>query len=153
MLVRESFLAPPCQGIPSLRSNLFFPLTLVIVPAPGIRCILQYMQASPTKTKSTVTRATPPWHLYILRCRNGALYTGIALNVAQRLARHQQGKGAKYLRGRGPLLLVFKKALPTRGLALRVESRIKKLTRSQKEALLRQTNLIRRVIDDARRDQ
>ena len=46
------------------------------------------------------------WKVYILRCGDGSLYTGIAVDVEHRLAVHRSGKGAKYTRGRGPLELV-----------------------------------------------
>ena len=46
----------------------------------------------------------PTWHLYLLRCGDGTLYCGIAVDVAARLKQHAEGKGAKYTRGRGPLL-------------------------------------------------
>jgi predicted GIY-YIG superfamily endonuclease len=47
------------------------------------------------------------WHLYVVRCRGGELYTGIATDVVRRLSEHESGAGAKYLRGKGPLALVF----------------------------------------------
>ena len=79
-----------------------------------------------------------PWHVYIVRCRDGSLYTGIATDVRRRIAEHARryGRGAKYLRGRGPLRLVFARVIGTRGLALRIESRIKKLPKARKEALI-----------------
>ncbi len=78
------------------------------------------------------------WHLYLIRCRDGSLYTGIATDVARRFAEHQ-GKGdtgAKYLRGRGPLTLVFQKKLGSRSLALKVENKVKKLPKAGKEKLI-----------------
>ena len=53
-----------------------------------------------------------PYYLYILRCGDNSLYTGITTDVARRLAAHQSGKGAKYTRGRGPLTLVYQEELP-----------------------------------------
>lgn len=78
------------------------------------------------------------WSVYIVRCRNGALYTGIATDVRRRIAEHAQsnGKGAKCLRGKGPLLLVFVKVIGTRSSALRVESQLKMLPKTQKEKLV-----------------
>lgn len=78
------------------------------------------------------------WYVYLVRCSDDSLYTGIATNVSRRFAEHQ-GKGdagAKYLRGRGPLKLVFQKRLGSRSFALRVESKIKKLSKTRKEKLL-----------------
>ena len=77
-----------------------------------------------------------PWYVYILRCGDGTLYTGITDDIPRRLAAHRAGKGAKYTRGRGPLELVYQEALPDRSSALRREAAIKKLTRAQKERLI-----------------
>lgn len=89
------------------------------------------------------------WYVYVVRCANGALYTGIATNITRRIAEHRQGKGAKYLRGKGPLRLVFKKAVGDKGLALRVESRIKKLPKIRKETLVKRRVLIEQIIVQA----
>ena len=88
------------------------------------------------------------WHLYLVRCHDGSLYTGITNNVACRFAEHQEnnGAGAKYLRGRGPLVLVFQKKLLSRSLALRVESKVKKLSKARKEELRRADTLIDEII-------
>ena len=51
------------------------------------------------------------WFLYLIRCKGGQLYTGIATNVERRFAEHQSGKGSKYLRGKTPLQLVFQKKI------------------------------------------
>ena len=76
------------------------------------------------------------WSLYVIKCRDGSLYTGIAVDVARRFADHQQNRGAKYLRGRGPLQLVFQKRVGARSLALRIEQRVKKLPRRKKIRLI-----------------
>ncbi len=77
------------------------------------------------------------WHLYVVRTGSGALYTGIATDVARRLAEHAGGtRGAKALRARGPLTLVYAVALGERSLALRAEARFKRLTKPGKEALV-----------------
>jgi putative endonuclease len=78
------------------------------------------------------------WYLYIIRCRDGSLYTGIATDVARRLAAHRAGKGAKYLRGRGPLTLVYQTRIGSKALALRVERRVKALPKAKKEQLVAQ---------------
>ena len=76
--------------------------------------------------------------LYIVRCADGALYTGIATDVDKRLAEHASGmRGAKFLRGRGPLEVVFAEAVGDRASALRLEHRVKRLTRAQKLELVR----------------
>ncbi|MCU0592065.1 MAG: GIY-YIG nuclease family protein [Desulfobacterales bacterium] len=76
------------------------------------------------------------WYLYMVRCRDGKLYTGIATDIERRIAEHQTGKGAKYLRGRTPLKLVFKKKIGSRSLALKVEQAIKKLPKCRKEKII-----------------
>ncbi|MDH3826820.1 MAG: GIY-YIG nuclease family protein [Desulfobacterales bacterium] len=77
------------------------------------------------------------WYVYIVRCRDGSLYTGIATDVERRMADHLANKGAKYLRGRGPLKLVFTKKVGKKGRALKVEHRVKRLPRHKKEALIK----------------
>jgi putative endonuclease len=72
------------------------------------------------------------WHLYLLRCADGTLYCGIALDVEARLRQHQEGKGAKYTRGRGPLELVFTEVCGTKAAALRRERAVKRLRREAK---------------------
>ena len=75
--------------------------------------------------------------VYMLRCCDGTLYTGIATDVARRLAEHEHGtRGSRYLRGRGPLQLVFQWEVDDRSLASRVEHRIKRLSRPEKERLI-----------------
>jgi len=88
------------------------------------------------------------WHLYLIRCRDGTLYTGITTDVARRFAEHQGtgDTGAKYLRGRGPLVLVFTKKLGSRSLALGVESKVKKLSKTRKKELIRTGKLIEVII-------
>jgi predicted GIY-YIG superfamily endonuclease len=76
------------------------------------------------------------WHLYILRCRDGTLYTGITTDVDKRFAAHCAGKGAKYTRGRGPLELLYRENCGDHSAALKREAEMKKLTRQEKEAFL-----------------
>ena len=92
------------------------------------------------------------WHLYLVRCHDGSLYTGITTDVARRFAEHQ-GKGdagAKYLRGREPLELVFQKKLGSRSLAQGVESKVKKLSKARKEELIRTSTHIEAIIKQVR---
>ncbi len=79
------------------------------------------------------------WYVYILRCGDGTLYTGIAPDVAARLEVHRSGKGAKYTRGRGPLELVYTEEYETKSAALKREYAIKRLPRQKKLALLSQS--------------
>lgn len=77
------------------------------------------------------------WYVYIVRCSDGSLYTGITTDVERRLAEHRTPKGSKYLRGRGPLKLVFKKRIGEKGRALQVEREVKRLPRHKKERLIK----------------
>jgi putative endonuclease len=76
------------------------------------------------------------WHLYLVRCGDGTLYTGISTDVSRRLAEHRSGRGARYLRGRGPLLLARKIRVGDKSTAFRVEWRVKRLPREDKEKLI-----------------
>ncbi len=75
------------------------------------------------------------WTVYIVRCANGALYTGITNNLAGRIANHNSGKGAKYTAAFGPVELVWKKRKKDRSAASILEAAIKKLSRKEKDAL------------------
>lgn len=72
------------------------------------------------------------WYLYILRCGDGSLYTGITTDVEKRLEAHKSGKGAKYTRGRGPLELVYREECGDHSAALRRELEVKALSREDK---------------------
>lgn len=72
------------------------------------------------------------WTLYILRCADDTLYTGITNDLENRIATHESGKGAKYLRGRGPFTIAYTEPHPTKSAALKREFEIKGLGRSEK---------------------
>ena len=76
------------------------------------------------------------WYVYMLRCGDGSLYTGITDNVLKRLSAHRNGKGAKYTRGRGPLSLHYLESFDTKSDALRREAEIKKLPTACKRELI-----------------
>ena len=76
------------------------------------------------------------WKLYILRCCDGSLYTGITTDVQKRFAAHQAGKGAKYTRSRTPVEMVYSESCADKSAALRREHAIKNLTRKQKLQLI-----------------
>lgn len=77
-----------------------------------------------------------PWRLYILRTASGVLYTGITNDVARRFAQHQAGKGAKALRGKGPLELLFHCEAGDRSSASKLEYQVKQLKRQDKIRLV-----------------
>ena len=88
--------------------------------------------------------------LYIVRCADGTLYTGIATDVDRRLSEHESGiRGARFLRGKGPLQIVFSEVVGDRSTASRLEYRVKKLDRLKKLALIDG----RSRLDDLRCDQ
>jgi putative endonuclease len=78
------------------------------------------------------------WQVYIIRCADDTLYTGITTDVPRRLSQHAAngGAAAKYLRGRAPLTLAFCCTVGSRSTALRVERRVKKLGKHDKERLV-----------------
>lgn len=83
----------------------------------------------------------------MIRCRDGSLYTGIATDVCRRIEEHRTGSiGARYLRGRAPLELAREWPIGNRSLASRVEHRIKRMTRAEKESLLASPADIRRIL-------
>ena len=77
------------------------------------------------------------WAVYIVRCADGTLYTGISTDVAARIAAHNRGSGAKYTRGRMPVELVYQEIAGDRAAAQRREHEIKRLPAVAKRALLR----------------
>ena len=74
--------------------------------------------------------------LYMLRCGDGSLYTGIALDLQRRLAQHLAGRASRYTRSRLPVELVWSREVESWSAALREEARIKRLSRARKEALV-----------------
>ena len=79
---------------------------------------------------------TRGWLVYMLRCRDGTLYTGATNDLARRLDRHAAGRGSRYTRSRLPVRLVFSEPARDRGAALRREAALKRLTRREKLALV-----------------
>ena len=91
----------------------------------------------------------PEWSIYLLRCADGSMYTGIATDVSRRISEHEQGKrGAKYLRGRGPFELVYQRAVGDRSVATRIEYCVKQLSRSEKANLQRLPARIDELLND-----
>lgn len=93
-----------------------------------------------------------PWHLYLIRCRGGLLYAGITTDVERRLAEHRAGAphGARFLRGKRPLRVVFRQEIGSRGAALRAEAAVKKLSRAEKLAVIRTGALPEELLARAR---
>jgi putative endonuclease len=83
-----------------------------------------------------VTRSSSRWSIYILRCSDGTLYTGVTNDSARRLAQHGVGAGARYTRSRLPVRLVYEEHVADRAAALRREAAVKRLSRPEKLALI-----------------
>jgi putative endonuclease len=94
-----------------------------------------------------VTKKTD-WYLYLIRYRDGSIYTGISTDVNRRFLQHQKPSkgGSKYLKGRGPLELVFQAKVGNYSLASKVEFKIKKLPKDKKEKILRDTHYLDEII-------
>ena len=76
-----------------------------------------------------------PWHVYLVRCSDGSIYTGISDNVEARIKKHNAGRGAKYTAQRGPVSLLYSEMLKDQGSAMKREAQIKRWGKQQKEAL------------------
>jgi predicted GIY-YIG superfamily endonuclease len=76
------------------------------------------------------------WLVYMLRCRDGSLYTGITNDLDRRLRAHETGRGARYTRSRLPVALVYREPQPNRSAALKREAAIKRLSRAAKHTLV-----------------
>jgi len=85
------------------------------------------------------------WIIYILKCGDSSLYTGITNNLTKRLTAHSNGHGAKYTKGRGPLEHVYSETAVDRGAAQKRESSIKKLSRAGKLRLIATSSLLSRT--------
>jgi predicted GIY-YIG superfamily endonuclease len=93
------------------------------------------MPAGNRQPKSKPSRET--WFVYILRCEDRSLYTGIAKDLARRCRQHNAGTASRYTRSRRPVVLVFQERRTSRSLALKSEAAIKALSRDEKLALIR----------------
>ncbi|MBF0493715.1 MAG: GIY-YIG nuclease family protein [Candidatus Omnitrophica bacterium] len=76
------------------------------------------------------------WYLYIVKCKDGTLYTGITTDISERIDRHNRKKASKYTRVRTPVKLIYEETHRTRSAALKRELFIKSLTRSDKLKLV-----------------
>ncbi len=88
--------------------------------------------------KEAVSVEKKTWSVYMVKCADGSLYTGITTNVDQRIEDHNSNnrRAAKYTKGRRPVILVYREDVNTRSQAARREQEIKRLTKRQKETLI-----------------
>lgn len=77
------------------------------------------------------------FYVYMVRCQYGTYYAGYTIDLLNRLKKHNEGTGAKYLRGKGPVTLVYLKQYRSLTQALQAEAHLKSLTRSEKENLIK----------------
>ncbi len=77
-----------------------------------------------------------PWYCYVVRCRDGSLYTGITTDIERRVAAHNEGTGAKYTRSRRPVTLVWSEPFDSKSDALKRELEVKRWRKSKKERLI-----------------
>jgi len=97
--------------------------------------------------------ASAVWYVYVARCADDTLYCGIARDVAERIAAHDAGTGARYTRGRGPLQVLLTRRCLSHGRALRLEYSIKQLSRADKEQLIAEPARIARLVRQLNRVQ
>jgi len=90
-------------------------------------------------------RSGTQWFVYLLRCRDGTLYTGITKDVARRVEQHNAGTASRYTRSRLPVALVYQESQASRSLALKREAAIKAMSRLDKESLIRQAGRRRKM--------
>lgn len=123
----------------SLVADTLVPVTSAVATKNVVtEASLNPVPLNPAPPKPTPIKSAPLWYLYLVRCANGHLYTGVTTDVARRFSEHQSGgiKSAKYLRGKGPLTLMYQEQVGTRSDALKREIAVKKLSRAQKLALI-----------------
>jgi putative endonuclease len=97
-----------------------------------------------TRALAARQRAAERWYVYLILCRSGAIYTGIARDVSRRYAQHESGAGARYTRANPPVKLLAKFSCRNQSEAGRMEAAIKKLAASDKRELIGKTATVAR---------
>jgi predicted GIY-YIG superfamily endonuclease len=95
-------------------------------------------------SRITPEESAETWFVYMLRCADGTLYTGITKDLARRCRQHNAGTASRYTRSRRPVKVVYRESHPSRSLALKREVAIKALTRQGKVALIRLASRLRK---------
>ena len=88
-----------------------------------------------------MTETKTEWYLYLVRCADDTIYTGISIDVSARVTKHNSGKGAKYTSTRLPVRLIYSESHPDRISAMKKELKVKKWSRKMKEDLARDFSL------------
>ncbi len=100
----------------------------------------QMIKQMQVKEETASCKNVEQWTVYILRCQDGTLYTGITKDIERRVKQHNDGKGSKYTQTRRPVTVVYKETKMGRANALVREAEIKHYSRGKKEQLLSPTN-------------
>ena len=95
-----------------------------------------HVRAFPNSARRVSETPAPVWFVYILRCSDGTLYTGVTLDLDRRCRQHNAGTASRYTRSRLPAKLVYREEQPGQGMALKREASVKRLTRREKLALI-----------------
>src|SRR4051794_23275255 len=101
-------------------------------------------EVSPPTELKTATKSNGMWFVYLLRCADGTLYTGITIDLPRRVEQHNAGTASRYTRSRLPVVLVYKEPQASRSLALKRELVIKALSRLEKESMIQAAGSPRR---------
>jgi predicted GIY-YIG superfamily endonuclease len=106
---------------------------------PKYKRMLRAMEnkAAKKKPRKSVAQTAALWHLYILECGDGSLYTGVTTDIERRFSEHQEGTGSRYTRTRRPVVLVHQEECGSRSQALSRECAVKSLPRRRKDDLIR----------------
>lgn len=91
------------------------------------------------------------WQVYILKCSDGTLYTGVTTDIEQRIGTHNRGKGSRYTRGRRPVVLLWSEKADSKGKALHREAQIKKWSRTKKLELIKALTPSHLILDTTSR--
>jgi len=97
-------------------------------------------RADMTPLKESITKSTG-WHLYVLKCSDATLYTGITNDLPRRLEQHNSGTASRYTRSRLPVKFVYQERCRGKSSALKIEYAFKQLTRREKEEYIRRKTL------------
>ncbi|GEM_PF-262267 len=126
----------PRRPYPMIGRRRWFASRIVFISAHGAVDVSHLDADVPAVTGGSHLDADADHHVYVLACSDGSLYTGYTTDVRRRLAEHNEGRGAKYTRGRTPVTLRYVESFHSRSAAMSREHAIKSLTRAEKVALI-----------------
>ena len=98
------------------------------------------------RSRTARERAAKRWYVYLILCRSGTIYTGVALDVAARYAQHVAGTGARYTRANPPRRLLTRFVCPNQSVAGKLEAAIKRLSAAEKRKLVGTTGAVARKL-------